>query len=73
MKVKITNTATNESYVAANKDDCRDKIDLSGYQSCLQMGDIMTMGAIIFEPVFNDRTTWELIGQYGDAVKERRK
>jgi hypothetical protein len=50
MPVRITDIDTGESYISHNGDDCRSKLDLSGYIEAVASGEVITMGRTVFEP-----------------------
>lgn len=54
MKVRIHDISNIEKpviYIAENENDCRNKTEKSAYESCILIGDVVTMGKIIAEPV----------------------
>jgi len=52
MKVKITNIEDDSSYIAKSETNCKDKTDLSGYKTCVSLNDMITIGKVIFEPIY---------------------
>lgn len=53
MKVRIHDLSgrTPKVYIATCVADCKDKTDLSAYKSCVEFGEVITMGKVIAEPV----------------------
>ena len=55
MKVKINDLNNHTSYIAENRDECKDETDKSVYDLVVQFNDVITMGKVIGHPVKNKK------------------
>jgi len=51
MTVRIHDLTTFKSYTVSSREECRDDTDRSAYDMAVMLGDVITMGKVIAEPV----------------------